>query len=562
MQLKFNDRFKQVGAQLALASELISGENYIVLSPTGSGKTEVGMIVSAYKLNENPDKRTMILASDQRLVNQWYERFEKYGLTDKMSVRVNPTKAGVTGPWETGGVYQKDKFGYLKRRDFASRWERRIMKAKRGFDTERFEDMKREAYDADVMISTHQLIQSDIKRERVGSSDFKKFQTLIADEAPLSLAYDESAIEGEFDENDIKYRFSRYYEDIVTRLPSSTQFIGLTAFPGKKAFALKKFFSAEIIKPEESLIENYLPDFQTSRIEVRDEFVESMHQNLVAKMFERKINLRKLLKIIDKDYEISELSIPLVSRYATYESKKHERELVESIRATAGSILGLYHNSLGILESTYYMFGNHDSMEYFKKNTGFSEESITAELNERAREQRNLGKIDEILDILEMMPGKTVIATNYVAPTKELHHLLGKKGFRSEYLIGGQQQTREEQSKIIERFNEGNADVLITDYGAGGFGIDLFGGQNIIYAGMPSSLERFIQMRGRITRSKNIGEKKDIFEYIITYEGTSDAEKGKELDNVEYKDWPGRAVGITEDVYEFTDLFSDETEFL
>ena len=147
------------------------------------------------------------------------------------------------------------------------------------------------------------------------------------------------------------------------------------------------------------------------------------------------------------------------------------------------------------------------------------------------------------------MKQPTVAATNYVDSTLELDFLIRKMPgvqVQSGYLVGGDVQTREQQEEVIRNFNKpkGGLDLLITDYKAGGHGLDLPRGEAVIYAGLPVSVEMYMQMRGRVTRSRVFGEPKYLNEYLPFYAGTLEADAVRALVDVRFEDLPGREVGI------------------
>ncbi len=565
MVVHFNSKMRRVDPQVALAADIISNpdRNTIAVAPTGMGKTEIGLTVAAAKKNADENHRTMVICPNQRLVGQWLSRTEKYGLNSKLSVFVNPTTESIMGHWETGGAYAVDEFGRIRDWQYAARRERGIKRDIGAWKRGKFDEKKAGAWNADLMITTYQLIKMDLEKGRIDPESLKGFGAIIIDEVPDSVAYDPTAMsERDNPEEDVSRRISRYYEKLMELKNERTQIVGLTAFPGKKASALERLLKAKTIKPAMSLVEPFLPKFTPTELPVEDELVRRIDDGLLETLTIRKSQLARTATIeFQKPYGLGDISIGIVSHWAGDDAHA-------DLQRAARGFLKLYHTRNRLLESPTYIFGEEQKnpetgkvlidpetrkaltvLDYVSRNSDVNKEEIEKELKERQGKRKNLGKIDEILEVLTQMKQPTVAATNYVDSTLELDFLVRKMPgvqIQSGYLVGGAVQTREQQEEVIEKFNKlnGGLDLLITDYKAGGHGLDLFRGEAVIYAGLPPSVEMYMQMRGRVTRSSVFGEPKYLNEYLPYYEGTSEADAVRALVDVRFEDLPGAEVGL------------------
>ncbi len=553
----FNEKFEYVQSQVALAYEVLSNpnQNYVLVSPTGSGKTEIAYLIAVARSRQNPGSKTLIIEPNQRLAEQTLERANKYGLEDHLVIRRNPVIRECVS-WERSGKwspYQRSRNRNTARRyqkmDSASCKERKILSKEREWKTEVFKERKYKAYNADIMISTVQLIKSDVYRmnERDLSPEMlRQFDTIIIDEVPDAVAYEyENAYSGE---EDIHYRVSKLYSDLFSIVGDSAQIIGLTAFPGKKAESLEILLNAEMVKPERNLVDQFIPNGDCYEIKCKDEFLLELSQKLSLILGRRKSEFVSELENNDKYYGHRDLNFTILSKFARSKNKE--------IAKRALSIMKLSYVSQMILESSWRVFGSKLNyaneevrlIDYLEK-IGIDREWMVTELRKK-KEGDDFDKIKQVVDLAEAFD-KVVIATNYVEPARALREALRDRGIFCRLLTGSDEKTPKEQMEVIHYFNNATTNVLIMTYGAGGYGLDLWAGKVLIYLGMPSTLEKSVQMQGRITRQKNISEgKKMIYIHPLVYEGTIDKHFINNVDVPRYEDWPGREISFDEQMLE------------
>jgi superfamily II DNA or RNA helicase len=548
MAVTFNKSLRTVPAQVALAHEVFSNPetNFVLVAPTGSGKTEIAYMIAAAKRNRGKKFRTLVLEPNQRLVAQTWERAKKYGLLECMSVAINPTAAAVHDLGAGGReVYSKSRLGGYLRKDWASRKERGINKDIRSWREPMFVEEKRRAYSSNVMISTYQLIKSDLERasER-GITDklLNAFDTIIVDEVPDFVAYGDTTEEPGADEQ-VKFRISKYYQALLNRVGERPQIIGLTAFPGRKTTALEKILDGRTIKPEFDDISNFIPDVNVHTSRIEDDLVTSIYQGMENSLIAKKAAFVRFLKSRKMNYEIESLGVAALSSLAGSNDEETARN--------AASILKHYHTMQMMLESSYHFFtatvggeGRERPMtEYLEKNSGVPRSRIEEEVKARASSGKNLGKIDALIEILGRKHTHALVTANYVEPVMTANRILEHFGVKSDVMVGGEVQDQDNHMKTMESFNNGHIEVLLTDYGAGGHGIDLWGGTSVVYLGLPATREKAIQAQGRITRKRDIPQfPKQIDIHTLVYSGTSDEALSENVGSFDYSEWPGTAV--------------------
>lgn len=108
-------------------------------------------------------------------------------------------------------------------------------------------------------------------------------------------------------------------------------------------------------------------------------------------------------------------------------------------------------------------------------------------------------KVDALLEVLEERPGNPVVA---FAPSAQLIRLAGQAaadaGLRVGYVIGGQ--SMRERTDTVDRFQNGNLDLICATTAAGGVGITLTAASTVVFLQRPWSLVESLQAEDRCHR--------------------------------------------------------------
>jgi SNF2 family DNA or RNA helicase len=158
-------------------------------------------------------------------------------------------------------------------------------------------------------------------------------------------------------------------------------------------------------------------------------------------------------------------------------------------------------------------------------------------------------RLDELINVLEEVQGKTIIWANYQYDIKRilktLHNITGVDSVATYY---GETPDQERQ-EIIRRFQDPNSDLqyLISNTQTGGYGITLTEASNVIYYSNNYDLEKRLQSEDRAHR---IGQTNKVTYIDLVAKGTVDEKIVKALRNKlslaqevlgdeKWKDWIG-----------------------
>ena len=158
-------------------------------------------------------------------------------------------------------------------------------------------------------------------------------------------------------------------------------------------------------------------------------------------------------------------------------------------------------------------------------------------------------RLDELINILEEVQGKTIIWANYQYDIKrilkKLHQITGVDSVATYY----GETPDEERQEIIRRFQDPNSDLqyLISNTQTGGYGITLTEASNVIYYSNNYDLEKRLQSEDRAHR---IGQTNKVTYIDLVAKGTVDEKIVKALRNKldlaqevlgdeKWKDWIG-----------------------
>ena len=139
-------------------------------------------------------------------------------------------------------------------------------------------------------------------------------------------------------------------------------------------------------------------------------------------------------------------------------------------------------------------------------------------------------RLDELINILEEVQGKTIIWANYQYDIKRilktLHNITGVNSVATYY----GETPDEERQEIIRRFQDPNSELkyLISNTQTGGYGITLTEASNVIYYSNNYDLEKRLQSEDRAHR---IGQTNKVTYIDLVAKGTVDEKIVKALRN-------------------------------
>jgi Fanconi anemia group M protein len=424
--------------QINLASQAIN-ENCIVVLPTGLGKTTIALhVISEYLLKLSGT--ILFLAPTRVLVNQHFDFLKKNLTFDDIVL--------ITG-----------EDSVEKRTDL---WNSRIICA------------------------TPEVARNDMGHNVVKSS---QFSLVIFDEVHRTTG---------------DYAYSSIAEHFEN---SSTRLLGMTAtLPSEQEKATEILTRLKILSVAERNenspdVKPYIQETNTEWINVElPSELKSIQKLLKSALDERYDVLRKNGLPLNNQQSLS--SLLRLRPFVLSKSRKSAKPLFSGIRI---------HYALNILEAHGITpFLQFCKRAQAKKGVGVKDlfeidPNFTQALT-LAKEAQSNGiehsKIPKLKEILNSVPGKSLIFTSYRDSVDMIYTQLNQMGISAGILIGKSGDTGLKQKKQIEtvqKFRDGEFQVLVATR-VGEEGLDIAEvNQVIFYDNVPSSI-RFIQRRGRTGR--------------------------------------------------------------
>jgi len=424
--------------QINLASQAIN-ENCIVVLPTGLGKTTIALhVISEYLLKQSGT--ILFLAPTRVLVNQHFDFLKKNLTFDDIVL--------ITG-----------EDSVEKRTDL---WNSRIICA------------------------TPEVARNDMGHNVVKSS---QFSLVIFDEVHRTTG---------------DYAYSSIAEHFEN---SSTRLLGMTAtLPSEQEKATEILTRLKILSVAERNenspdVKPYIQETNTEWINVElPSELKSIQKLLKSALDERYDVLRKNGLPLNNQQSLS--SLLRLRPFVLSKSRKSAKPLFSGIRI---------HYALNILEAHGITpFLQFCKRAQAKKGVGVKDlfeidPNFTQALT-LAKEAQSNGiehsKIPKLKEILNSVPGKSLIFTSYRDSVDMIYTQLNQMGISAGILIGKAGDTGLKQKKQIEtvqKFRDGEFQVLVATR-VGEEGLDIAEvNQVIFYDNVPSSI-RFIQRRGRTGR--------------------------------------------------------------
>lgn len=440
-------------------AESASEKNTIVVLPTGMGKTVISVLVAARRLQQFPDSKILVTAPTRPLNAQHKKSFENM-------THILPEKivlvTGKIPPTKRSEIYDRAK----------------------------------------VIIATPQTIENDLENNRLNLGNFS---LAVFDECHRAVK---------------DYSYSRVANKFVSQ-SKQPLILALTASPGWN----------------ESRIKEVCRNLQIRNVEIRSEldkdvkdYVKPIEKDFVyidfPQDFERVRNLLRDILTEDmewlKSHHYLPTSIPnkkillgLQNRIAAKYSATKNYMLIWPMIRSAEAIKLSHAIELLETQGIPFLYEYVEKLKSSKKRTdsrllnhGKMIEAIRLieEMHSNGMDHPKMSKIREILkDVVSENPkAKIIIFANFRSTVEKLKILVEKEHIPCEILVGqsvkgGMGMTQDQQVSVLERFRNGEFNVLcVTSVGEEGIdvpSVDLA----IFYEAVPSEI-RSIQRRGRVGR--------------------------------------------------------------
>lgn len=446
--------------QLNIAENSLKNNTLVVL-PTGLGKTYIALLVTAKFL----PKRVLFLAPSKPLVLQHFHSCERC-----LKTKIN---------FLTGEIRPKER---------ESIWKT-----------------------FPVLVSTPQTVRNDLENERYRINERK---LLIFDEAHKAVG---------------DYSYVKIAEKFRNRI------LGLTASPGGKKKKIKevlenlKIENIEARSKVDKDVRDYIKKTEVSYkpVNLNKEMLELkglLEEYLVEKI--EKLNKLGFLTY-KKPEHISKTDIIRCRKRISKRFKQSRKKYLFGAFHNQGLALQAYH-TLELLESQ----GVNPMVEYFEQENGkakksFKKDKRVREVLQKANNTEEIShpKLKKLKEILQKQFKKedslVLVFTQYRKTIDSIQKICDEiNEVRGERLVGQSGEkglTQDEQKEILERFESGDINLLIsTSIGEEGISIpnvDLV----VFYEPIPSEI-RAIQRRGRTGRT-SIGK----VEILITKDSRDEA---------------------------------------
>jgi len=437
-------------------------KNTLCILPTGMGKTLVGIMVAAYRLEKFPKSKILMVAPTRPLVNQHMKTFKKL-MKLKKSEFVALT--GKVHPSDREVFYSKGK----------------------------------------LFFATPQLIRNDIENKILGLKDYS---LVIVDECHRSVK---------------KYAYTSVI-DYYVKQASNPLILGLTASPGGIKDKIKEVKenlhteAVEIRTEKDGDVRPYVQEIKTDRIyvELPNELLD-IRRNLKT-AYEKRLEWLIRCKLIYSMKVGKRVLIDLQKKVGIMYQKKKDFMVAKALTTCAQAIK--IEHALGLLETQ----GVTSLYKYFldlqkNKKTAATRNILndpnvinaimkTKDLYVKGIEHPKLGKLTEIVEAeIKRKPNtKVIVFANYRSSVEQITKLLEAKNIEAREFIGqavkkGKGLKQKEQIEILNEFGYEIFNVLVaTSVGEEGLDIeevDLV----IFYEPVPSEI-RSIQRRGRTGRTR------------------------------------------------------------
>ena len=439
-------------------------KNTLVVLPTGLGKTNIFLMLTALRLSQYPKSKILLVGPTKPLIDQYFQAFEKHFQIDKEKMVIF---TGATQP------------------------------------AKRIELWK----NAQIIFSTPQSIENDIISKRIDISDVS---LLGVDEAHRAVS-------------NYSYVWVAKQYNSLAKYP---RIMGLTASPGsdmeKITEVCKNLFIEEVeVRTEnDSDVKPYVQETEIKWVEVELSSELKKIKVFLDKALKERLNRLKSWDIIKKPLQYVNKKDLL-----SLQTELHKEAVIQKTNYTlwqgisiVAEIIKLQH-SLELLETQ----GITPLIEYFKKvkyaaltgktkavknlvaDVNFKTALIlTEDLFQKEIQHPKLSKLKEIIKKEITTHQKIIVFTQYRNSGLKIKEDLNDLGIAAELFVGQMKKlktglSQKEQKLMLDRFRNNEFKVLVaTSIAEEGLDIpkvDLV----IFYEPIPSAI-RHIQRRGRTGR--------------------------------------------------------------
>ncbi len=436
-------------------------KNTLCILPTGMGKTLIGIMVAAYRLENFPESKVLMLAPTRPLVNQHMKTFKRL-MKFKDSEFIALT--GKVRPSERKILYSKGK----------------------------------------IFFATPQLIRNDVENKIL---NLKDYTLIIVDECHRSVK---------------RYAYTSVI-DYYLEQSSHPLILGLTASPGgikDRIEEVKKNLHVEAVEIRTESDEDVRPYIQKTFIErVYVELPEELKEikGYLENAYKKRLEWLISSKLVDSMKVTKKELLQLQKEIGKmYEEKKDF--MVAKALTTCAQAIKIEH-AIELLETQgitplYKYFLDLEKKKSLATKKVLSDPYVTEarrktrELFIKGMEHPKLEKTLEIVkeEIRKKTNSKIIVFANYRSSVEKITKLLKGNGIEAREFIGqavknGKGLKQKEQIEILNEFNLELFNVLVAT-AVGEEGLDIEEVDLVIfYEPVPSAI-RSIQRRGRTGRTK------------------------------------------------------------
>jgi Fanconi anemia group M protein len=437
-------------------------KNTLCILPTGMGKTLVGMMVAADRLEKFPESRILMVAPTRPLVHQHMKNFKKFLL------------------------FKESDFIALTGKIHAS--DRKVFYSK-----------------GKLFFATPQLIRNDVRNKILDLSDFS---LIIVDECHRSRK---------------KYAYTTIIDQYL-RDASNPLILGLTASPGgikDKIQEVKenlRIDAVEIRTEKDPDVKPYVQEVDIQRVYVKLPEAFKKIKIYLEQAYREKLSWLMRYRLI-YSYKVSKKTLIDVQKQVgkMYQETKDPR--VAQALTNCAQAIKIEH-AIGLLEtqgitSLYKYFLD---LEKKKKTMATKRVLKNPNVNKAIKETKDLyvkgiehPKIDELIKITEKQiktkpNSKIIIFANYRSSVEKITKLLKTKDIEAREFIGqaikhGKGLKQKEQIEILNEFKYELFNVLVAT-SVGEEGLDIEEVDLVLFYEPVASEIRSIQRRGRTGRTK------------------------------------------------------------
>jgi len=456
------DEIKPRLYQELIATTAVS-KNTLCILPTGMGKTLVAIMVAAYRLENFPESKILMLAPTRPLVNQHMKTFRNL-----MRLK-EPEYVALTGK-----IHPRDReVFYSKGRLF---------------------------------FATPELVRNDIDNRILDLTDYS---LIIVDECHRSRK---------------KYAYTSVIENYVKK-SLNPLILGLTASPGgirDKINEVKENLHIEAVEirtETDDDVKPYVQEINVERVYVELPDVLKRIRLYLEEAYRKRLEWLIQVKLIYSmkvpKRELLELQVEIGKMY---EQKKDF--MVAKALTTCAQAIKIEH-AIGLLETQgitplykYFLDLEKNKKSMATRNV-LNDPSIinaiklTKELFVKGIEHPKLDKLIDLIkeELAKKTNSKIIVFANYRSSVEKITKLLGANNIAAKEFIGqamksGKGLTQKEQIEILNEFGYELFNVLVAT-AVGEEGLDIEEVDLVIfYEPVPSEI-RSIQRRGRTGRTKS-----------------------------------------------------------